>query len=1718
MDAFVTHQQVVKNYRDYLSSFHNIQDARIKDEVSRAFSSTGFIPEPLIQFNPSFRKGESLEDLCNSGIIHKGLVKTIGNYQLFHHQVEAIKLGLQPKGFVVTSGTGSGKSLTFLATIFDSIFKAGAGKKEGIKAILVYPMNALINSQEEEINKYAENFGEGFPVTAKKYTGQEGEEERRKIKDNPPDIILTNYMMLELIMTRKSEAWLRESLKDNLKYLVFDELHTYRGRQGSDVSLLIRRIHGWCTNELICIGTSATMASEGSPIEKRKKVAEVASTIFGVPFDYEQVINEQLETCTEGKSFNPFELKRALETEVDQTADVDAFRVHPLTNWLETEVALRMNEGVLERGKPLTMEGIAEKLRLVTELDLGLIKDKLEKVLRWTEQLNESNRTKGLRLQLLPFRFHQFISQTSTLSVTLEPRSSRKITILPGRYIKDDSEEKLLYPVLFSRYSGVDFLCVKKDTKGRMLLPRNPSDPIKFLLVSDAKAGKLVEENFADGYIIFDDGEEFWAQDFLDLVPPDWLDKNEANLKPFYEWVMPAPIYFNSRGEYSENPDYPLKGYYIPAPLRFDPTAGIIYDESKTKESTKLMSLGNEGRSTATTILAFSIINSLFAQNEKTENQKLLSFTDNRQDASLQAGHFNDFLVSVRLRSAIHHALKKYPDGLNVHDIAERVFEALKLKESAFAKEPSKDERWPDKFNLLAIKHYLLYRIFQDLERGWRYTLPNLEQTALIKIGYERLESVCEADDLFEKVEFFSNLKPADRFEILTQFLTYFRTNFAISHRILLEEKSMVENTLKDKLDSRKLWSLDWNEYMQSPVYMVTSSAGKNYAKNLTFASMGSRSGIGKFIKRKMIKHGHSIPKSDEFRIMMEKLCGVLTIPGILAEPVPIPIDGGTINGFLLRADCLIWTPGDEKTVPIDESRLNTSRKIELQPNGFFQNLYKTDFTVFNKEILGREHTGQLSSADRIVREGEFRKGEISSLFCSPTMELGIDIANLNIVHMRNVPPNPANYAQRSGRAGRSGQTAVVFTYCSGTSPHDQNYFKASHTMVAGSVAAPRIDLKNEELLTSHFNAFILMDLALQDLHTSVAAMLDLNDEKKIRVKSSVDAAIENAVNLHSERWIAGFRAAINKLEPELKDTWWFSDNWFQQKVASFRERFHGAFDRWISMYRTAHTLLNTSHSVVKDPTIKSDSPQKKEAKSQYDIALRQIKLLRNDSNSTYSNESEFYIFRYLASEGFLPGYNFTRLPIRAFVGFRHSEDGEYISRPRAVALKEFGPQNIIYHNGNKFRINSMTLLDTGTMQRKIKISKETGYAFLDKEAELANIDPINQSELKGDKVEIRKSLIELAECQGIPQERISCIEEERSSSGFEIEEYFRYTRGIEHTKKVLIKKGGESLLRLIYDQSTELIKVNRKLRRAQEEGFYIDRRNGKWLTKKDQENAETSENKREAMPFVRDSADTLYIQPLSVLNLNPAQIISLSYALKRGIERLFQVEESEIGVQVMGNRSNPNILIYEASEGSLGILSQLILEPAKLKKLFAESYRCMHFDPDTREETDLGKSLPHASYQDLLSYYNQREHEILNRYDIRQALETLMDCDYEVAHGNVDQATQYQRLLKAYDTSSSMEKKLLDFLYENKLALPDKAQVNMPEFYISADFVYNTDNGPVLIFCDGSVHDSSEQKAKDEQKRNLLHNAGYDVIVWHYSENIRDMVNRRKEVFKAVG
>jgi ATP-dependent helicase YprA (DUF1998 family) len=168
---------------------------------------------------------------------------------------------------------------------------------------------------------------------------------------------------------------------------------------------------------------------------------------------------------------------------------------------------------------------------------------------------------------------------------------------------------------------------------------------------------------------------------------------------------------------------------------------------------------------------------------------------------------------------------------------------------------------------------------------------------------------------------------------------------------------------------------------------------------------------------------------------------------------------------------------------------------VEQRPNAFFKRLYEFDFRE-RKQLRGDEHTGQLCNEVRQQREQAFKDGDISALFCSPTMELGIDINLLSIVHMRNVPPNPANYAQRAGRAGRNGQAALVFNFCSTNSPHDRHYFREQRALVAGTVSPPRLDLCNEELLRSHLHAMVLADTGLATLNdersSSLASLLDM--------------------------------------------------------------------------------------------------------------------------------------------------------------------------------------------------------------------------------------------------------------------------------------------------------------------------------------------------------------------------------------------------------------------------------------------------------------------------------------------------------------------------------------------------------------------------------------------------------------------------------------------------
>ena len=273
---------------------------------------------------------------------------------------------LLAKDFVVTSGTGSGKSLTYIASIFHRLLTEP--KDKGVAAVIVYPMNALINSQTNEFNVYKKNYenatGQTFPITVGQYTGQEKSGPRAQMQENPPHILLTNYMMLELLLTRVQERKIRDAIYDNLRFLVFDELHTYRGRQGTDVAMLIRRIRAQCKQEVVCIGTSATMVSVGTLEAQSEEVAKVATTMFGKPFTSAQIVNERLTRSLdfEGQLPDQQALAQAISGGIDVTAPEAELRSNPVAVWLENRIALEEKEDHLVRRKPLQIGEVVSAL------------------------------------------------------------------------------------------------------------------------------------------------------------------------------------------------------------------------------------------------------------------------------------------------------------------------------------------------------------------------------------------------------------------------------------------------------------------------------------------------------------------------------------------------------------------------------------------------------------------------------------------------------------------------------------------------------------------------------------------------------------------------------------------------------------------------------------------------------------------------------------------------------------------------------------------------------------------------------------------------------------------------------------------------------------------------------------------------------------------------------------------------------------------------------------------------------------------------------------------------------------------------------------------------------------------------------------------------------------------------------------------------------------
>lgn len=1715
MDVFEFRNQLVNDYRDFTRSFIQPKASDIITFLDSEYDGGHYWPSPLIQINPAYVTEGTVETLVNQKVLHPATANIFrfGKSKqshgtpasLYKHQRQAVDCCLRLEPYVLTTGTGSGKSLAYFIPMIDAILKdKEQDATPRVRSIVIYPMNALANSQREELEKFLADFPDDKPpVTYARYTGQESQEERERIMQDPPDIILTNYMMLELLMTRQSErdkAVIRHS--QGLQFLVLDELHTYRGRQGADVAMLVRRVRERMNPDLTCIGTSATMATEGTRDERRSKVAEVASKMFGQTVPPGNVIGETLQRQIPGNMPTSEALANALNNPPPANASFEYLREHPIAAWVELTLGIMKDEGELVRAKPKSLGEAAELLGKQSGIEVSICQDYLARFLLLAYQARDINDK-----PLFAFRLHQFISGAGNLYATLEAPEKRRLDLHGQRFVPGE-RHKRFYTVHFCRGCGQEYYPVwhevDVETGSLGFQPR------------DIKETASGDSETSYGFLMLNHWNE---EDY----PENWLDfkKDPPKLKPHYKKFRPQEVHVLPDGSQGQSGE---RGFYIPGGFRFCLSCGQSHVAGR--DWTRLGSLSAEGRSSATTTLTLSSLRYLLgAENDLAdEARKLLGFSDNRQDAALQAGHFNDFMQILLVRAGVLASLGDNSDSvLSDQDLAQHVFHALGLdsKDPAiradFLSNPNARAPHARRGAEEAMRNVLGYRAYHDLRRGWRYTVPNLEQVGLLQIEYGGLDELSELQELWNDAPpMLAQADPKIRFHVTKLVLDVMRKNLCIRTRYLdQEEQEKFVNAAYTHLTEK--WQPGDVRDMAKANHAITGSRPKG--RELDLISLGSRSRLAQELKKPASwGNGPFEPLDDKswppfIDSILKALCEYGLIEGENVDK--------ELTGYQLIGEALIWRrgSGEPERDPLAPATSQNPYFTELY-QAVAQSLAHQHHDWF--QFMAHEHTAQVAPEDREERERNFRSGDLRVMFCSPTMELGVDISSLNTVYLRNVPPTPANYAQRSGRAGRSGQPALVVTYCAAQSPHDQYFFRDPRRMVHGQVTPPMLDLANEELVSSHLYATWLAETGVR-LPAGINELIDVTKEEMplgddYANPLSKTAALKGA----QQRGAQLMRLIGNDLAPA--QGVWLPDNkpletaaadWAEQQLNKAMGAFDGCFNRWRELYTSTLNQIEEASKLMTQPG--SSKREREVAKRRFDEGSIQLNLLQDNSK----RQSDFETYRYLAGQGFLPGYNFPRLPLAAFIPGtrknRRETQSRVLSRPRFLAIAEFGPLSLIYHEGQQYRVKRVILGAVKQQQinearlpeQQVRLCPHCGYGHF---SEQLNLDLCVACQTPLAEAKHVHNLFRIENVATRPVTRITCDEEERMRQGYDLRTTLQHPEENGQLKVVRseMRHQDDVLAEMEYAQQCHIWRINLGWKRRKNtaiDGFMIDPINGNWLKDEEQaaddEEADMPVNQRQRIsPYVADRRNALVIRPR--LDMSSTTAATLQYALKRGIELNFQLEESELMAEPLPSQHERNALMfYEAAEGGAGVLTRLATDVAAWRKVALTALELMHWKQEDESKpwhtlplkqwVNADESCEAGCYRCILSYYNQPDHENIDRKDslALEWLAKLTGLDLNVGAGGKPAAEQKARLKRA--SGSSLEHAWLEALNTYQLRQPDSAQPLLEAYGVRPDFAYRESRA--LIFVDGPHHDTPERSMIDQQQTQDLEDAGFLVI-----------------------
>jgi DEAD/DEAH box helicase domain-containing protein len=1271
----------------------------------------------------------------------------------FAHQEKAYeRLSREnPLGTLIATGTGSGKTECFMYPLLEHCALQNAqGKKKGIKAIIIYPMNALATDQAK---RFAKTIGtssnlsglsvglfvgsqESEPVTRMNPNKEQVITCKDTLRDNPPDILLTNYKMLDYLLIRPEDQPLwRFNEPETLQYLVIDELHTFDGAQGTDLACLLRRLKYRLkspSNHLACVGTSATVGDDASDL------LEYANSIFDASLSKDAIVREDRYSVVEYLEGNTGELsspyfENLSVLQPQSYSSIESYINGQLDAWF-ADSDFKPNDYYLDsKLDPLTQ---AER-----RLSLGtlLLKHKMfHYLLKFlNSEIKDFNDVISYfeRLFSLPSQHVALMLESFIALVSIARRESEGVT-LPFLQVRYQLWVRELAR-LVSTVNSEPELCFSDDhlsnESERVLPVINCRDCHTTGWVGlYPTTARRIETELSALY------PAFFSQspDVVMLFPSE---QGKRSIPTGVEQkICPACLGVNSG--HAESCKLCGESDLLNVVQVRDINEATENGVKKNKVSLKCPSCNSEhglsliGSRAAgmTSVMIHQIFGSKY-----NDDKKLITFSDSVQDAAHRAGFFASRTWPLMFRGMMANAIQSFDETPSLTQLG------LKMGEFARSQCKSDEEfvshyipsnlEWLDEYQTLLkegvlpapkdghqglpslIDLRLEWEAYSEL--GYRSKIGrSLENThfATTSFDYDRLDDVIQQLQLrlSEKFGSLNHVSSTMVSHFVMGTLTHIRQLGGIDHsafRFYVQNGDGKLGYLSNTKTKYGLYMPGFGPASRKPIFFSLERIGKSYSS--VYQAKKKKTWYQNWLEKTLGVDENVMVSSDAMAVYQE-LADLLE-----AKQMFVQYDARGKVGWGINSDALyVYTNlstlscgvcGHHVDLPEEQSHLFDGAECM---NHSCSGNYKHDFTKerfdwsqFDTEkVIAAEHTGLLEREVREQTENSFIKHQnpwdTNLLSATPTLEMGIDIGDLSSVVLCSVPPAQANYLQRIGRAGRTDGNALNVTLAQGH-PHDLYFYEDPIEMMAGHVSSPGVFMGAVAVLERQLTAFCMDNWISTGVDKSQVAptMKMVLDDIVADRKQGFPFNLLNFIEKNRAQLLEDFLS----LFPNINE----HDSEYLSSYIKGTSIKGGVADVIVERL----TLLSKDRESLRARTKKLYSEIQKRKKSpvkdqNYQEELDKLTQERNGLNRLIGSINDKQTFNFFTDEGLLPNYAFPEagVTLRSVLWRKESKsnsgESSYASdsfeyeRPAATAISELAPDNHFYAGGYKVRIEQVDL------------------------------------------------------------------------------------------------------------------------------------------------------------------------------------------------------------------------------------------------------------------------------------------------------------------------------------------------------------------------------------------------------------------------------------------